>query len=864
MSTFFDKHRKWIAKISRGLLLGWLIFACAITVWASEDGESSNILVSLGDSYSSGEGLPEYYHTPNVEKYSTQDLDWLAHRSPKAWSGKLHLSGLEKPMSNYKDKNWFFMASSGATTKDILGQQKKTILQQIFMEEDVELPMQAAVFQQENGPKKGSVDYITLTIGGNDADFVGIVEAAMKSIFSPTSLTDKINKTWVDFLKENGIKENLYDTYRAITDLAGKQAHLMVVGYPPLFNQNGFLWVDADDANLINKNVHLFNEAIKEIVHFCQEDGMNISFVSVEKDFKTHEAYTSLPYIHKISFGAGQEPLNKYEWRDSKSVHPNELGAGVYAKCVQEKIDELEAAKYDVLNKDAILAIYNRNNRLSDRGIVKIKGKRERYISLNNYRIPSPLKTRYEKTFLIEQGKKVQLHLPEGSYTVTIQDPLDKTLVYQKNIIVGGNEKRKLLLFHTAMLPSETDASSKRNILDEQGAESKKNLVKIVKSEPLDSREAHEDNKEKRNLKGESGENERDIVLTLDNSGSMAGTPIRETVRAAHKFMEMVLEKNANVGIVTYSESANEISNFRQSREIVQTELSTDTGGGTNIEAGLLAAWKMLQEQESKKKIIVLMSDGEPNQGKEGEELIALADEIKKAGITIYTIGFFDEVDNPAECQLLMEKIASEGYHYEVKNADELVLFFGDIGEQINGTKYTYIRIACPVDVMVSYQGETLNSAQNQLNMRTSFGSLTFEEGDGQSDKEIDDRVKILRLKEGADYDISIAGNGKGKMNYTIGFMDENGDYSDIRKFRNIPINAMTQIDTVASSKGASILNIDEDGDGKYDERLRADTNSNGRKVASLTEIIALGSALCCLLMFELAVVVLYCKIRKR
>ena len=75
---------------------------------------------------------------------------------------------------------------------------------------------------------------------------------------------------------------------------------------------------------------------------------------------------------------------------------------------------------------------------------------------------------------------------------------------------------------------------------------------------------------------------------------------------------------------------------------------------------------------------------------------------------------------------------------------------------------------------------------------------LAFEENEDKSNG-IDDRIKVLRLKEGADYDVQINGTGYGHMNYTIGFMDENGDYNDLRKFRNIKITKKTEIDTVAT-----------------------------------------------------------------
>lgn len=168
--------------------------------------------------------------------------------------------------------------------------------------------------------------------------------------------------------------------------------------------------------------------------------------------------------------------------------------------------------------------------------------------------------------------------------------------------------------------------------------------------------------------------------------------------------------------------------------------------------------------------------------------------------------------------QYLMEKIASDGCHYEVANADDLVFFFGDVADQINGQKYIYIRIACPVEVSVTYKGESLNSAEEDQTVRTDFGTLTFEDNEDSLYEQENDRIKVLRLKEGADYDVQIVGTDRGKMNYTIGFMDENGDYSDFRYFDDIRVTQRTVIDTVATVSKESVLKIDEDGDGKYEK----------------------------------------------
>jgi len=99
------------------------------------------------------------------------------------------------------------------------------------------------------------------------------------------------------------------------------------------------------------------------------------------------------------------------------------------------------------------------------------------------------------------------------------------------------------------------------------------------------------------------------------------------------------------------------------------------------------------------------------------------------------------------------------------------------------------------------------------MNTRTAFGSLTFEDNEKGTNSSSDNRVKILRLKEGTDYNIQIEGNGNGYMDYTIRFMDDTGEYTDLRTFSNIKITEQTVIDTVATNSDSTILNVDENGD---------------------------------------------------
>lgn len=686
------EHLKHITSLFFAALLFLTMFP-KFPIAKAKSAEHGKIIVSLGDSYSSGEGIEPFYGQDDSIPTKVKNPDWLAHRSENSWSGMLKLPDVSGTMSEHRNTNWYFAATSGATTENMLNPQNKPYHKYwgvyatgapipIIGSEDIDAQLDIL-----NKLEANTADYVTLTLGGNDADFVGTIkEAVLGSTYLNTSnLANKINDTWKKFYAQGGIRDKLRKAYEDIADRAGPQAQIIVAGYPQLLEQSGKgLFFSYEEATIINNAVSDFNDAIERVIHYCKMSGINIHFVSVEEAFQGHEAYSDDSYINKVIIGTKSEDINNDDITSAYSMHPNYEGARKYAECVQAKIDELE-----------------------------------------------------------EQANQVEV-------------------------------------------PERTTSD------------------------------------------------ERDIVLVLDVSGSMAGTKMDETKKASTKFVQTILQEDASIGVVTYENSATMLTDFNINEDYLTTAIEgIGSGGGTNIEAGLKMAEEMLDSSNAEKKIIVLMSDGEPNDGKVGDSLISYADSIKDDGTYIYTLGFFDSLGSgtKSSAQILMEEIASDGCHYEVSDADNLVFFFGDIADQINGQKYIYIRIACPVDVTVTYNSETLCSVEDDESTRTTFGSLTFEENENKSVDGSDNRIKVLRLKDGTDYDIRIEGNGRGRMNYTIGFMDEYGEYSDMRKFTNISITRKTVIDTVATNSSATVLNVDEDGDGKYDLKYKAEANGRGKIV---------------------------------
>ncbi len=329
--------------------------------YSEEPVEDPIIVVSLGDSYSSGEGIEEFYGQDKPIEERVKDEDWLAHRSTKSWPSLLHIPGMAEgdTLANYNVKyttnekvKWYFAAASGAKTWHFKNEQTKEYNRD-GLHGTKNLPPQLAVFDKISG----DVDYVTLTIGGNDIGFADIIKAAYVNCvylhFGETAaLEDIFTKVWNDF---DFTKSFIKQVYKDIEEKAGKQANIIVAGYPKLLCESAaFNW---KEQYLININVTEFNNRIKEIVRECRDEGMNIYFVDVETEFDKdggHQAYSDDPWIKEVIIGAEEQDLrdsnfilwskNFYPSSDY-SIHPTERGAIAYADCVNKGIAEIEKMK---------------------------------------------------------------------------------------------------------------------------------------------------------------------------------------------------------------------------------------------------------------------------------------------------------------------------------------------------------------------------------------------------------------------------------------------------------------------------------------------------------------------------------------
>ncbi|MBR5949034.1 MAG: hypothetical protein IKZ82_10405 [Clostridia bacterium] len=334
-----------------------------IDQYRASQAERSLVIVSLGDSYSSGEGIEPYYRQGAAKRYT--DPDFLAHRSERSWPARLTLPGVCGMMAEHRDENWYFAAASGAKAMHIWEKQSKTGRTRVSRATDntplyrtyptQKLPPQLDIFKAL-GDKKA--DYVTLTLGGNDAGFGEVITHAIAghTYVGRSFLKLKLASLWRQFYASGGIRDSLLKAYRLIAEAAGPQAQIIVAGYPRLFSPYGSRTLFSKQAaSLMNDAVSDLNKHLEYLIGMLRVSGFPIHFVSVEKEFEAHGAYSAFSddpdaincteYIHRISFGADANDIDASKTAYSGSLHPNYLGSEIYRACVQRKIDELEAAR---------------------------------------------------------------------------------------------------------------------------------------------------------------------------------------------------------------------------------------------------------------------------------------------------------------------------------------------------------------------------------------------------------------------------------------------------------------------------------------------------------------------------------------
>lgn len=179
-------------------------------------------------------------------------------------------------------------------------------------------------------------------------------------------------------------------------------------------------------------------------------------------------------------------------------------------------------------------------------------------------------------------------------------------------------------------------------------------------------------------------------ILVLDNSGSMAGTPMREARNASSDFADLMnlMEEGDAVAIIRFDDEAELMSAFSQERrDVIQAIQRIIEGGGTDIAAGLDLAREEFTRNpppENVRSVLILLSDGQSN----AAAAISAADQVKAQGIRIITIALGD-----ARGDTLLEIASSEADYYETADPTVLIDIYSEIASGFVGSAATDVAI---------------------------------------------------------------------------------------------------------------------------------------------------------------------------
>lgn len=135
-----------------------------------------------------------------------------------------------------------------------------------------------------------------------------------------------------------------------------------------------------------------------------------------------------------------------------------------------------------------------------------------------------------------------------------------------------------------------------------------------------------------------------DVILVIDNSGSMRGTPLQQAKQAAQAFVRQMDLNNDRIGVVQFDSVAHLTHPLDTDQTaVIQAIEGIPLGGGTAIHAGLQTAFNELHSnaRSDTTQVIVLLSDGESNRTA-AERAASTA---KAAGIKIISVGLGSRLD---------------------------------------------------------------------------------------------------------------------------------------------------------------------------------------------------------------------------
>jgi putative cell wall-binding protein len=321
------------------------------------DAKPADIVVSMGDSFSSGEGASSFdgadYFRDSDTHGSDPQLRNACHRSRQAWSRKASVGASPAPIGVRAD-TWdpsldhHLTACSSAQTENMLpvGGPKNAAGQ-------VNEGQYHELTQLDQGYLDENTTLVTLSIGGNDAGFADIIKTCIEA-FVLLDLCKSLK------LPKDTVKLETATAHRTSTEIPASvttvlkqiqqrapNARILLMGYPALFESGSLCalvkpadvpWlqqVTTDLSNALLAARNAANSAAHPVIYADPRpnfSGTNLC-TPAGVSSNTGLVFQFTPGDQPL-FSSGGKPVSQ------QSFHPNLIGTDLYARTMMEKLGD--------------------------------------------------------------------------------------------------------------------------------------------------------------------------------------------------------------------------------------------------------------------------------------------------------------------------------------------------------------------------------------------------------------------------------------------------------------------------------------------------------------------------------------------
>ena len=281
--------------------------------------ESIPVYLALGDSYSSGEGNPGFEPGTATDLYHPASKADTCHRSTKAYGPQeFHDNLLKKiPQLHFK-----LVACSGAVIDDLLndGQMSGGLPMD-------QVPQISEVERYDDPNFAKYVRYISLTAGGNNAEFADILEKCIK-LRAFAALCNEDAEHVDTAARFQTIRKALVSLYASLLS-AAPEADIFVLDYPKLFSTssvNAGCLIPGDSRQTLDNGVQKMDATIRTAVaEASTQAGGRLHLVELNghgAEFDKHNlcggVFEKAKWIHGLTDPLGPEHVY--------TAHPNGEG----------------------------------------------------------------------------------------------------------------------------------------------------------------------------------------------------------------------------------------------------------------------------------------------------------------------------------------------------------------------------------------------------------------------------------------------------------------------------------------------------------------------------------------------------------